>query len=121
MEELRDTVEIADDEGLQDDAHVGSEEEFDVDCLGPAWVVLVDELDAGSETLQVDQDQEDYHCSQELTQVETVLASEGLAAGLEDGGLGHQEMHPGDDSSLELDSELGSHCNWAEGKPEDSL
>lgn len=84
MENLRNAVEIADDERLQDDAHVGSEEEFDVDRLGPARVVLVDELDAGSETLQVDEDQEDYDCSQELAQVETVLTSEGLTASLED-------------------------------------
>jgi hypothetical protein len=121
MEDMGYSVEVADDHRLQDDTHVGSEKQPDVDVLHPTRVALVDHLHSCRKALEVYENQEDYSRAQQLTQIVAVLASEGLHHSLPRRGLGEQKVHEGHDGSLELHPELGGHRDRTECEPADGL
>ncbi len=106
MEYLGDAVEVGDEHGLEDDAHVGGEEELDGDGLHVPGVLLADHLHLRRESLQVDQQQEDQDRPCQLSQVVPVLSSEGLHYRMPDIILGEQEVNQRDERALELHSEL---------------
>jgi len=60
-------IEIANQHRLKNNAHVWGEEELDVYCLGPPWVLLVNDFDSGCESLEINQSKEDNDSSKQLT------------------------------------------------------
>lgn len=58
VKNLTDSIEIRNDHTLQDDTHVGSKKQSNIDSLLPSFILLMDQSHLRSKPLQVNQNQE---------------------------------------------------------------
>jgi hypothetical protein len=113
-EDLGEEVDVRDEGGLKDDWDVGGVEKFDGVWLSETSHLLAAQREFDSEALEVDNDEHDNDCGDQVAKVWSVLPVESLFDTVELVWLSQEEMEESDDGTLELSSLIGSDGNWGE-------
>jgi len=113
-EDLGEEVNVRDESGLKNDWDVGGVEKFDGVWLSETSHLFAAQRKFDSETLEVDNDEHDNDCGNQVAKVWSVLSVESLFDTIELVWLSQEEMEESDDGTLELSSLIGSDGNWGE-------
>jgi len=118
---LRDDVQVGDKRRLEDDWDVGSVEKLD--GVGGVLASVSDGFDwqIHSETLEVDDDEEDKDCGEEVHQVGQVLTVKSFIESADLVLLGGQKMEKSDDGTFEFSSSADVDGSRGEGFPDDGF
>jgi len=120
-QDLGEEIDVANESSLKDNWNVRGVEKLDWVWLLEASHFLAAQRKLNSEALEVNDNECDNDCGEQVAKVWSILSVNGLLNTIELIWLGQQEMEQGDDSSLELCSLVGSNCHWGEGFPQDGL
>lgn len=118
-QQLREEVEVGDQSGLEHDGDVGGIEELDGVVLFVGLDVLVFDGDVDSESLEVDDDQENEDGGKKAVDVGISRSVEGLLEGRDLVGSGDQKVEQSNDSTFIFSSLFGLDGHGGEGLPED--
>mmetsp|Transcript_16032 Transcript_16032/g.53731 ORF Transcript_16032/g.53731 Transcript_16032/m.53731 type:complete len:352 (+) Transcript_16032:252-1307(+) len=121
VQDLRDEVQVGDQGSLEDDGDVAGVEQLDGIAPLPALLLRVLHRKLDPEPLEVDDQDEDKHSSQQVGHVGQVLAVERLLEGPDLVLLRHQQVEQSDQGALELGSSSCVDGGWAERLPDDRL
>jgi len=119
VEELREEIEVGDQSSVEHDGDVGSVEQLDGEVGGVTSNTLLLNVKINSETLEVNDDEEDEDGSEQVVQVGETLSVESLLEGSDLVGFGDQEVEEGDDGTFVLSTSFSDNGNGGEGSPED--
>ena len=119
--QLRDEVQVGHQCGLQDDGHVARVEELDGVGLLHAAAALAADGQVHAEALEVDHDQEDQDCGEQVGDVGHVRPVKRLLECAHLVAAGDEQVEQGDDGALELGATAGVHGGGGEGLPDDAL
>jgi len=113
-EDLGEEVDVGDESSLENDWDVGGVEKLDGVWLSETSHLLAAQGELDSEALEVDDDEHDNDCGDQVAKVWSVLSVEGLFDTVELVWLGQEEVEESDDGTLELGSLVGSDGDWGE-------
>lgn len=113
-EDLGEEVDVGDKSSLENDWDVGGVEKLDGVWLSETSHLLAAQGELDSEALEVDDDEHDNDCGDQVAKVWSVLSVEGLFDTVELVWLGQEEVEESDDGTLELSSLVGSDGDWGE-------
>lgn len=119
VEELREEIEVGDQGGVEHDGDVGSIEQLNGEVGGVSLNTLFLDVEVDSETLEVDDDQEDEDGGEQVVQVGETLSVESLLEGGDLVGFRDQKVEESNDGSFVLSTSFSDDGNGGEGSPED--
>jgi hypothetical protein len=118
---LRNEIEIGDQSRLENDWHVGGVEQLNRIRSLLATCILGSDRKYDSESLEVDNDEENQHSGEEVGDVREVLAVEGFTQSPHFVCPCYQQVEQGNDRSLKLRTPPTVNCCWAKSLPYDVL
>lgn len=118
---LRDDVEIGDESRLQNDGNVRGVEELDRIRAGLTTVSGRFDGQVDAEALEIDDNGEDEHSSEQIGEIGQVLAVEGLLESAHLVVACGQQVKERNDGALELGAAACVYCRWTERLPYDCL
>jgi hypothetical protein len=121
VKDLREEVQVADEGRLQDDWDVAGIEELDGVGESLSTSALAVQLKFDTEALEIDDDEDDEDCGEQIAYIRRVLPIESLLQGVELVRLGQQEVEESNDGALELSALLRADGDGRETLPEDDF
>jgi len=121
IEHLRDEIDVADESALEDDGDVAGVEETDGIRAGSATDLLRAERDVHTEALEVNNDEEHDHSSDEVRHVGQVGAEESFTKSTDLVVASDEQLEESDDSTLKLCATAHVESHGAKSTPDDRL
>jgi len=102
VKDLREEEQVGNQGALKDDRHVGSVEEFDWIWLFVSLCLLTTDSELNSESLEVDDKENDSNSCDQIEQVGCISSIESLSNSFKLVALCNQEMEEGNDTTFKL-------------------
>jgi len=119
VEELGEEIEVGDQSSVEHDGDVGGIEQLDGEVGGVSLNALLLNVEIDSETLEVDDDQEDEDGGEQVVEVGETLSVESLLEGSDLVGFSDQKVEESNNGSFVLSTVFSDDGNGGEGSPED--
>jgi len=121
VEELREEIEVGDQSSVEHDGNVRGVEKLNRVSSGVSSDVLFLDVKIDSETLEVDDDQEDQNSGEEVVNVGEARSVESLLKGTDLVGSSDQKVEKSNNSSFIFSSLLSLDRDGGESSPEDAF
>ncbi len=119
VKELGEEIEVGDQSSVEHDGDVGSVEQLDGEVGGVSLNALLLNVEVDSESLEVDDDQEDEDGGEQVVKVGETLSVESLLEGGDLVGFSDQKVEESNNGSFVLSTVFSDDGNGGEGSPED--